>query len=201
MRWWGALAGVALEGSAMRGTLILVVGPSGAGKDTLIDGARAALAGDPRFVFARREITRPAGSAGEAHAPVDLAAFAARRAAGGYLLAWEAHGLGYGLPAGLGEALAAGRHVVANVSRAVVADAAERLPPVAVIAVTAPAELLAARLASRAREGAVALAGRLARQGAPLPAGVIARTIANDGSVAEGIARFRAAIEAAAEGG
>jgi ribose 1,5-bisphosphokinase len=183
----------------MRGTLILVVGPSGAGKDTLIAGAKAAMAVDARFVFARRAITRPAAAGGEDHEPIDRAMFAARRAAGEFLLAWQAHRLGYGIPASLAAALDAGRHVVANVSRGVVAEAARHYSPVAAIEVTAPPAVRAARLAARGREGGDDVAARLARPRASLPDGMKVTVVANEGAVAQGVAQFVAALERIAQ--
>ena len=44
------------------GRLILVVGPSGAGKDTLLGLAKAACAEDSGIVYPRRVITREASS-------------------------------------------------------------------------------------------------------------------------------------------
>ena len=79
----------------MAGRLVLVVGPSGAGKDTLIAAGRAALGEDPRFVFPRRVVTRPAVAALEDHESVSPEAFAAARQAGAFALDWEAHGLCY----------------------------------------------------------------------------------------------------------
>ncbi len=176
------------------GVLVLVVGPSGAGKDTLLDAARRTLHRDPRFRFTRRVITRPAGAGGESHEAVTPEAFAARR----FALAWEAHGLHYGIRADIADDLACGRVVIANVSRGIVAEAAARFP-VRVIAVTAPADLLAARLAAREREDAAARAARLART-VDLPAGILVETILNDASPETGAARFLDALSRAAEG-
>ncbi|MCY4190996.1 MAG: hypothetical protein OXD42_06705 [Rhodospirillaceae bacterium] len=110
----------------MTGRLFLVVGPSGVGKDSILNGAREALADDARFVFARRFITRDATVGGEDHQPISDAEFSAIEESGGFLFSWRAHGLSYGLPASLRDDLDAGRHVVANVSRAalkVISDA------------------------------------------------------------------------------
>jgi phosphonate metabolism protein PhnN/1,5-bisphosphokinase (PRPP-forming) len=177
--------------------LVLVVGPSGAGKDTLLDAARRALASDPRFVFARRCITRPADAGGEAHEPMDEAAFEARRAAGGFALWWRAHGLSYGIPVAMEAELAARRVVIASVSRAVIAEAAGRYS-VRVVEVTAPPAILAKRLMQRQREDADGITERLARHIA-LPDGTEVEQVVNDGSVEQGAARLLDAISRASE--
>lgn len=172
--------------------LVLVVGPSGAGKDTLLKGARAALADDPGFRFVRRTITRPADPEGEDHEPVTEDAFVKRA----FALRWGAHGLRYGIPVDIETDLARGAIVVANVSRGVITEAAARYPT-RVILVTAPATVLARRLASRGREDAADIASRLARDVA-VPADVRCDTVINDGTLAEGVERFVAALRGSA---
>ncbi|WP_208978408.1 hypothetical protein [Pseudovibrio denitrificans] len=52
------------------GALVMVVGPSGAGKDTLIYGYKDRCEGDANIMFARRLITRPADAGSEPHEAV-----------------------------------------------------------------------------------------------------------------------------------
>jgi ribose 1,5-bisphosphokinase len=143
------------------GRLVLVVGPSGAGKDTLIGLARATLRDDPSVVFPRRVITRAA--ADEPHDTMDAAAFEGAARAGAFALTWDAHDLRYGIPVGIDADIRTGRTVVCNVSRAILDEARERYAEVRVVLVTAPPEVLAARLAARARGSDGDLAKRLAR--------------------------------------
>jgi ribose 1,5-bisphosphokinase len=174
--------------------LVLVVGPSGAGKDTLLNAARRALAGDARFRFVRRVITRPADPAGEDHEPVTEAEFGARD----FALQWQAHGLRYGIPVDIAADVASGVVVAANVSRAVIAEAAARFP-VRVIEVTAPPQVLAERLAMRGRETASDIAARLTRT-VSLPENVAVETVLNDTTPEIGAERFLAALSRAASG-
>lgn len=180
----------------MTGRLVLVVGPSGAGKDTLIAAGKAALAGDPRFVFPRRVVTRPAMAALEDHDSVSPEAFAAAKAAGAFALDWEAHGLCYGLPARLAEDIAAGRVVVFNGSRAMVEAAQAKFPGTRVLLIEATPEVRADRLAGRGREGAADIAARLKREVPDVPPGAI--WIDNSGALADGIGRFVAALRSVA---
>jgi len=176
------------------GRLVLVVGPSGAGKDTLIDLARAALRDDASIVFPRRVITRAA--ADEPHDTMDPDAFDKAARAGAFALTWEAHDLRYGIPAGIDADIRAGRKVVCNVSRAIIAEARERYADVRVVLVTAPPDVLAARLAARARGSDGDLARRLARSDgfAALAAECV---ITNVGAPDAGAAALIAAIAAA----
>lgn len=142
------------------GALILVVGPSGAGKDTLIDIARAALAERGDVHVARRLVTRPAG-AGEAHGTLTQEEFA--RLQHRFALCWQAHGLSYALGEDVADWIAAGHTVIANGSRATLPVARGRFERLAVVHVTAPVEVRAQRLAARGRESAQDIAERLTR--------------------------------------
>jgi len=175
------------------GRFFLVVGPSGAGKDRLIAEAGARLAG--MLHVARRHITRPMTDLHERHLPVTVETFEATRRAGGYLLHWRAHGCSYGIPVACHDLLLDGVDVIANVSRTVVADARLLYPATRVLFVTAPASILAARLAGRARDADIA--ARLQRAALPVAADAM---IANDGAFEQALDRFLAALAPEAAG-
>jgi phosphonate metabolism protein PhnN/1,5-bisphosphokinase (PRPP-forming) len=177
-----------------QGALVLVVGPSGAGKDALIGAAREALEADGKFLFPRRIVTRRAFTAIEDHDTLDLDAFKRQKLRGAFALDWEAHGLCYALPASIDAAMMAGRVVVANVSRAVIPRAIEKYERCHVFLVAAPVEIRAARLAARGRESADDVAQRLAREGAAAPTGVLPVIIDNSGTLEDGARRFLKAL-------
>jgi ribose 1,5-bisphosphokinase len=175
------------------GRLILVVGPSGAGKDTLIGCVRARLAGDETYLFPRRIVTRPPSPA-EDNVEADAATFTAIAAAGGFALTWSAHGHSYGIPAAIDHALHEGRTVLSNVSREIIAAARQRYANVTVIEITAPSDVLRARIAGRSRASDGDAANRAARRVAsPVEPDVV---IVNDADVEEAAGRLLAIVTA-----
>ncbi len=173
-----------------RGTLFLIVGPSGSGKDTLIDGVRQTLA--KTHLFPRRVITRPRDAGSEDHIAQTPTEFEASEQAGRFALSWRAHELAYGIPASIATDLANGKHVLANVSRTIVEEARANFAPIKIIEITAPVAVLRQRLSARGRESALEIDERMARKSAVRPDVVIV----NDGTIEHGIAALLAALRA-----
>jgi phosphonate metabolism protein PhnN/1,5-bisphosphokinase (PRPP-forming) len=167
--------------------LVLVVGPSGAGKDTVIAGAREILANDPRFSFSRRSVTRDPDPFEDHHCVLPLD-FARAERQGAFLLSWSAHGLSYGIPSAVTDDLATGKVVICNVSRTVVAAAQAQCRNVRVVFVSAPQAILAARLAARGRDAAIG--ERLERIVDAFDAGEADFHLENSSTIAAAVARF-----------
>lgn len=169
------------------GVLVLVVGPSGAGKDTLLDGARTALKDRPEFLFVKRLITRKADPAAEDHDCISEADYDRLSQPDRNTLCWRAHGLGYVLPVSAADAIRDGKMAIANGSRAAIPTALERYDHVLVVHVTAPIPVLADRLSQRGRETAAEIRERLERANLGLPEVPNCLTISNDGTAGAGI--------------
>ena len=182
----------------MRGVLIPVVGPSGAGKDSLIDAARIAR---PDIFIPIRVITRPETAGGEIFQATDTATFDAMLDKGAFAFYWRAHGLAYGIPHEIETRLKAGQHVMFNGSRGIIDQARARFENLCVMVVTASDDVLAKRLAMRGREDAGDIANRLKRAAYAPPAGADVRVIQNNGPIEDACARFLAELPSKHEGG
>lgn len=174
----------------MSGSLIYVMGPSGAGKDSVLARARERLPADAPVVFAHRYITRRADAGGENHVALSAAEFALRRARGLFALHWQAHGNAYGIGIEIDEWRAQGLTVVVSGSRAHFDQVADHDPEVLPVLVTASRDVLRERLAARGREDAVGAAHRLARSDALVVNDPRLVTIVNDRTLDEAADTF-----------
>ena len=171
----------------MSGRFIAIVGPSGVGKDSVMESLAAR---DPRLGLVRRVITRPGDAGGEDFDGVTPDEFHARAAQGDFALTWPAHGLHYAIPASVVDDLAAGRDMLANLSRAALPAAKAQFDSFMVIRLTAERDVLAQRLAARGREAADDIARRLARADDALPDGIAAASVDNSGDLDATVARI-----------
>jgi ribose 1,5-bisphosphokinase len=167
----------------MSGPLVYVMGPSGAGKDSVMNRARAMLTPDAPVFFAHRYITRPAETGGENHVALTEAEFALRRDHGLFAFDWEAHGNRYGIGCEIDIWRKAGLTVVVSGSREHFLAASGLDEDTHPVLIAAPAERLAERLASRGREDSGTAAERLGRGTAYEIADPRLVTIVNDGAL------------------
>lgn len=169
------------------GRLITVVGPSGAGKDSILALVKAAL---PDIVFVRRTITRAPDGGFENHVSVDVDTFEAQSRAGMFALEWAANGLSYGIPKSIRADLDAGRRVIFNGSRGAMADITAAFPDVMVISIEVNRDILKERLLARARETSEEIEARLDRDVPSFPPDLHVEVIDNSGSLENSVAQM-----------
>jgi phosphonate metabolism protein PhnN/1,5-bisphosphokinase (PRPP-forming) len=179
----------------MEGRLVLVVGPSGAGKDSVINGAREHFRGNRKVVFPRRFVTRLGNAAAEDHVSLTEMEFAIAVSDDAFALWWQAHGNFYGIGRSIEGDLAAGAVVVVNCSREIIAEAQQRFPKVTVVEITAPAAVLVARIVARGRETEAQALRRVNRKVVDYPPGITLLRIQNDGPLEKAVSAFCAVLE------
>lgn len=181
------------------GVVVAVVGPSGAGKDSVMNHARERLGSlVSEVTFIRRIITRPPNEDMEDHDSVDDLSFERMIADHAFAVHWSANGLHYGLPVSMDRMVRAGGVVVANVSRAVIPALRGRYAHILPVIITAPSHVLAERLVARGRENCEEIISRLGRADAQELAVEGAVTISNDSDLANASEKFLAVLRKAA---
>lgn len=166
------------------GRLVYCMGPSGAGKDSLLDWLRARLPQPCPVHWAQRTISRAVMPGGEAHESVSPATFAALCSEHAFALHWQANGLGYGVRHGQLAPLAQGHWVLLNGSRAYLPEALARFPDMVAVHITASPQVLRERLLSRGRETRDEVEARVQRALAYTPPpGAASLEVHNDGAL------------------
>ncbi|MBP1886185.1 phosphonate metabolism protein/1,5-bisphosphokinase (PRPP-forming) PhnN [Sinorhizobium mexicanum] len=178
-----------------RGALIVVVGPSGAGKDSVMGFAAHHFAHRPDILFVRRVITRPSDAGSEVHESVSAAEFENMSRNGAFAVSWQAHGLSYGVPVEIADRVTSGMTAIVNGSRAALPAIRSAFGTIAVALVTADPAVLAKRLAERGRESEEDVLRRLTRQTPDVVAGPDVTVIDNSGRLDVAGQRFVALVE------
>ncbi|MEE4189225.1 MAG: phosphonate metabolism protein/1,5-bisphosphokinase (PRPP-forming) PhnN [Roseobacter sp.] len=174
------------------GRLIAVVGPSGVGKDSVMQGVADVI---PNLHQVRRVITRAPELGGEDYDAVSVAEFQEMKENGAFAVHWDAHGLFYGIPVMVRYQLNRGTDCLANFSRKALLAGASAFPNFVVLNITAQPETVASRLAARGRESTAEIAKRLAGAEKPLPDGLDVIPLSNDGPLEQTITRAVALLQ------
>jgi len=184
----------------MNRRLIYVVGPSGAGKDSVLSWLRTQTPESAPVHWARRTIDRPnmAQPGAEDHESVASVAFEQLVADAALAMHWDANTHRYGIRhAELDRLKDPAWRVMVNGSRAHLPEAARAYPGLTVLHITATPEVLRKRLHSRGRESAEAIEARLRRSvDLAVPNGCLWLEICNDSTLENAGAQVREQLQA-----
>jgi ribose 1,5-bisphosphokinase len=178
----------------MNRRLLYVVGPSGAGKDSLLQWLLENPPPQTRLRLARRTVTRRPDEAGEQHESVDFARFESLRQKRAFALHWQANGLHYGVRQAEFEPMAQGAWVMVSGSRAHLPQAQVQFPGLTSVYVTATAQTLQSRLLARGRESSEAVQARLQRA-TELPPPLGSTVVHNEGPLSNAGQRLLALMD------
>ncbi|KZX75116.1 hypothetical protein A3715_20750 [Oleiphilus sp. HI0009] len=143
--------------------LFYIIGPSGAGKDSLIHYLRQRCRPEHGIAFAHRYITRQADAGGENHVALSEDEFIHRKEAGFFSMDWYSHGTHYGIGIEVEKWLSRGISVVVNGSRSYLSVARKRFDMLYPILIHVDTNILRDRLVSRGRESEEQIEKRLAK--------------------------------------
>ena len=145
------------------GTLFLIVGNSGSGKDSIISGVISKYPSNLKQLYApKRYITRPP-SKFEENISITPENFREMEMNGNFALKWNIYELNYGIPIEIENFLKKGHPVIINVSRTIVKQAREKYKNIRVIFISVPFEITLQRIKNRKRESKDLLKERIER--------------------------------------
>jgi ribose 1,5-bisphosphokinase len=175
-----------------KGLFLAIVGPSGSGKDTIIEALCKQL---PNIKRVKRYITREQQKAGgEDSYNIDFDIFGKLERDGGFAFSWSAHHLKYGLPITIFDEINVGKSLIANISRSILDQLSDKFEYYEIILITASDKILAERLEKRGRESKAQIEERLARSSFTIPNGISPLIIRNETTVEDAVSKIIASI-------
>ena len=145
------------------GPLFLVVGNSGSGKDSIIEGLVKSYPSHLKRIYAPKRFITRSPSEFENNITITPAEFKKMDKEGKFALKWHIYGLDYGIPIDIEDYLEKGHPVIINVSRTIVNKAREKYVNMKVIFIEVPFEITYQRIKDRKRESEDLLKKRIER--------------------------------------
>ena len=179
----------------MRGHLFVILGPSGAGKDSLI---QALSHSSINLHCAQRVITRPSHGESEDYESVSFEDFKTLSRQDAFLFSWQAHGLFYGIRRDILEILEGGNHVILNGSRGALNKMRTQYPNLHAIFIKVDHHILENRLRSRGREDETQIIERIKRATMEIPEHC--HVISNNHTVEDAVSNLEALIRSIING-